>query len=69
VSIVSSASSRAAAARIVVESAVSAWKHKFPTSKVDDCAVVCLYLNKQDNNALTYGDVAVQPSEEVSSVE
>lgn len=65
VNIVSSASSRAAAARIVVESAVGAWKHKFPTSKVDDCAVVCLYLNKQDNN----GDIAVQFSEELSTVE
>lgn len=63
--IVSSVSSRAAAARIVVESAVSAWKHKFPTSKVDDCAVVCLYLNEQNNN----GDVTVQLSGEVSTVE
>jgi len=62
VSLVSSASSRAAAARIVVESAVSAWKHKFPTSKTDDCAVVCLYLNDQTNNGLTNGDIAVQPS-------
>ena len=63
--IVSSVSSRAAAARIVVESVVSAWKHKFPTSKVDDCAVVCLYLNEQNNN----GDVTVQLSGEVSTVE
>lgn len=61
VNIVSSAPSPAAAARIVVESAVSAWKRKFPTSKVDDCAVVCLYLNEEDNNG--------QPSEEISSVE
>ena len=65
VNIVSSVSSRAAAARIVVESAVSAWKHKFLTSKVDDCVVVCLYLNEQNNN----GDVTVQLSGEVSTVE
>ena len=65
VNIVSSVSSQAAAARIVVESAVSAWKHKFPTSKVDDCAVVCLYLNEQNNN----GDVTVQLSGEVSIIE
>jgi len=29
-----------------VESAVRVWRLKYPTSKVDDCAVVCLYLDR-----------------------
>ncbi|KAL8233198.1 hypothetical protein R6Q57_002976 [Mikania cordata] len=44
VDIVASAASRSCAARAVVESAVRAWKFRYPTSKVDDCAVVCLFL-------------------------
>ena len=38
-------SPRSSAARILVEAAVEAWKTKLPTSKVDDCSVVCLFLN------------------------
>ncbi|KAF3791750.1 putative protein phosphatase 2C 33, partial [Nymphaea thermarum] len=45
VDIVASAPSRSSAARSLVESAVRAWRLKYPTSKVDDCAVVCLFLN------------------------
>ncbi|XP_022969078.1 probable protein phosphatase 2C 52 [Cucurbita maxima] len=45
VDIVSSASSRASAARSVVDSAAREWKLKYPTSKMDDCAVVCLFLD------------------------
>lgn len=41
------APTRTTAARSLVETAVRAWRQKYPTSKVDDCAVVCLYLNKQ----------------------
>ena len=44
IEIVASAESHSRAAQAVVESAVRAWKHKYPTSKVDDCAVVCLFL-------------------------
>ncbi|KAI3746030.1 hypothetical protein L6452_08445 [Arctium lappa] len=44
INIVASAESHSRAAQAVVESAVRAWRHKFPTSKVDDCAVVCLFL-------------------------
>ncbi|XAR48357.1 Phosphoprotein phosphatase [Bertholletia excelsa] len=44
VEIVASASTRSAAARVLVESAVRAWRCKYPTSKVDDCAVVCLFF-------------------------
>lgn len=44
IEIVASAESHSHAAQAVVESAVRGWKHKYPTSKVDDCAVVCLFL-------------------------
>lgn len=45
VEIVSSAPSRSSAARVVVESAAREWKLQYPTSKMDDCAVVCLFLD------------------------
>ncbi|GAB4859565.1 hypothetical protein Ancab_011033 [Ancistrocladus abbreviatus] len=52
VEIVSSAPSRSSAARILVESAASEWKLKYPTSKMDDCAVVCLFLDgKMDSES------------------
>ncbi|KAK3123792.1 hypothetical protein QOZ80_8AG0636100 [Eleusine coracana subsp. coracana] len=44
VDIVASAPSRATAARALVDCAVRSWRLKFPTSKSDDCAVVCLFL-------------------------
>lgn len=45
VDIVASAPARPSAARKLVEQAVRAWRTKYPTSKVDDCAVVCLFLD------------------------
>ncbi|CAL9776852.1 unnamed protein product [Musa acuminata subsp. burmannicoides] len=45
VDIVASAPARSSAAHLLVESAVKAWRFKFPTSRVDDCAVVCLFLD------------------------
>ncbi|CAN7009710.1 unnamed protein product [Brassica rapa subsp. trilocularis] len=53
VGIVASAPSRSSAARAVVESAVRAWRYKYPTSKVDDCAAVCLYLDSTNTNAIS----------------
>ncbi|KAL5735494.1 hypothetical protein ACOSP7_029966 [Xanthoceras sorbifolium] len=44
VDIVASAPSHATAARALVDCAVRAWRLKYPTSKNDDCAVVCLFL-------------------------
>lgn len=43
-----SCGSRAYAARSLVESAVRSWRSKYPTSKVDDCAVVCLFLDSNE---------------------
>ncbi|XP_043689124.1 probable protein phosphatase 2C 52 [Telopea speciosissima] len=52
VEIVTSAPNRSSAARIVVESAAREWKLKYPTSKMDDCAVVCMFLDgKMDSES------------------
>jgi len=47
VKIVSSGSDPSKAARQVIDRAVRAWRRKYPTSMVDDCAVVCLFLNRR----------------------
>jgi hypothetical protein len=46
VQLIAQAPSRTTAARGLVESAVRVWRLKYPTSKVDDCAAVILYLNR-----------------------
>ncbi|CAI9787152.1 unnamed protein product [Fraxinus pennsylvanica] len=51
VDIVGSCSTRSYAARKLVESAGRAWRSKYPTSKVDDCAVVCLFLDSNPNDS------------------
>lgn len=52
VEIVSSVPVRSSAARVLVESAAREWKSKYPTSKMDDCAVVCLFLDgKMDSES------------------
>lgn len=53
VDIVSSCENRYTAARSLIEAAEREWKSKYPTSKMDDCAVVCLYL---DGKADTISD-------------
>ncbi|KAL4342328.1 hypothetical protein GQ457_08G014060 [Hibiscus cannabinus] len=50
VDIVASAPAPSSAARTLVHSAVRAWRYKYPTSKVDDCAVVCLFLDSNSSN-------------------
>ncbi|XP_023005026.1 probable protein phosphatase 2C 33 [Cucurbita maxima] len=39
---------RSSAARNLVDSATRAWRCKYPAAKVDDCAVVCLFLNSSE---------------------
>ncbi|XP_022864606.1 probable protein phosphatase 2C 33 [Olea europaea var. sylvestris] len=51
VDIVGSCPTRSYAARSLVELAVRSWKFKYPTSKVDDCAVVCLFLDSNSNDS------------------
>lgn len=52
IEIVSSASTRSSAARTVVDAAAREWKTKYPTSRMDDCAVICLFLDgKMDSES------------------
>ena len=53
------------AARKLVESANRAWKFKCPYAKVDDCAVVCLFLNSSSNH---YFASTVIPNDTKTSV-
>ncbi|KAH1038186.1 hypothetical protein J1N35_039929 [Gossypium stocksii] len=63
VDIVASCRARTTAARALVETAVRAWRYKYPTSKVDDCAVVCLFFDSISNNLSTVSNAnaKVQP--------
>ncbi|KAK8286145.1 hypothetical protein V6Z12_D08G273200 [Gossypium hirsutum] len=64
VEIIASAPARSSAARALVEVAIRAWRYKYPTSKVDDCAVVCLFLDSNSNHLSTAsnGNTEVQPT-------
>lgn len=53
VSIVWKAESEEEAARAVVEAATVAWKKKFPSSKMDDCTAVCLFLQKRQTQGVS----------------
>ena len=46
-SIVWTADAEEEAAKAVVEAAMAGRKNKYPSSKVDDCTVVCLFLQKK----------------------
>lgn len=59
-----SAPSRATAARALVDCAVRSWRLKFPTSKSDDCAVVCLFLDTKSS-----ADQTLQTEPKKTSVE
>ncbi|KAF9670403.1 hypothetical protein SADUNF_Sadunf13G0064600 [Salix dunnii] len=65
VDIVASVSSRSSAAKALVESAVRAWRCKYPTSKIDDCAVVCLFLESNDLSAASN----IKSNEQLTSVD
>lgn len=47
VRIVASARKRSTAARLLVDRAIRAWRYKYPCAKMDDCAVICLFLKRQ----------------------
>ncbi|KAJ8621136.1 hypothetical protein MRB53_029665 [Persea americana] len=69
VDIVASAPSRATAARAVVDTAVRAWRLKFPTSKSDDCAVVCLFLDPSSSyDQCQEGTLENKPAEAVDDM-
>lgn len=64
IEIVASAPSRETAARALVDCAVRAWRLKYPTSKNDDCAVVCLFL-EYEPEAEEITTTCAKPVEEV----
>ncbi|XP_057765335.1 probable protein phosphatase 2C 6 [Salvia miltiorrhiza] len=66
VDIVASAPGRGTAARALVDCATRAWRLKYPTSKNDDCAAVCLFLEHVSltNEPKPQNDVASLPEEE-----
>ncbi|KAL0791415.1 hypothetical protein Bca101_007661 [Brassica carinata] len=45
--VVMKSENEAGAANAVTEAAANAWRQKYPTVKVDDISVVCLFLNKR----------------------
>ncbi|XWS65173.1 hypothetical protein CRYUN_Cryun05aG0069400 [Craigia yunnanensis] len=62
IDIVASAPARSSAARALVETAVRAWRYKYPTSKVDDCAAVCLFLDSNNLSSASNAKTKVQPT-------
>ncbi|KAK6123861.1 hypothetical protein DH2020_042394 [Rehmannia glutinosa] len=67
VDIVASAPGRGTAARALVDCATRAWRLKYPTSKNDDCAVVCLFLDQvfSANMPKSQNDAANVPEPEM----
>lgn len=70
VEVVASAPSRATAARALVDCAVRSWRLKYPTSKNDDCAVVCLFLEHFSavNGSVEENSAGNTPSEAAETV-
>ncbi|KAG6383660.1 hypothetical protein SASPL_156577 [Salvia splendens] len=64
--IVASAPGRGTAARALVDCATRAWRLKYPTSKNDDCAAVCLFLEHANESKPQYGAVSA-PEEEIKA--
>ncbi|KAI4344984.1 hypothetical protein L6164_012154 [Bauhinia variegata] len=63
------ASPRSSAARTLVEVAVRTWRTKYPTAKVDDCAVVCLFLHSDsDKSAYSLAEESLQASVDKSNI-
>lgn len=49
VSIIGSVKKKQNAAHAVVAMAGQVWKQKFPTSKIDDCTILCLFLHDMED--------------------
>ncbi|XP_061955569.1 probable protein phosphatase 2C 65 [Populus nigra] len=57
IKIVASARKRSMAAKLVVKHAARAWRSKFPGSKVDDSAVICLFLKNRTLLTRSFSEV------------
>ncbi|KAE8672927.1 putative protein phosphatase 2C 52 [Hibiscus syriacus] len=72
VQIVSLAPTRSSAARALVDSAAGQWKLKYPTSKMDDCTAVCLFLDgkmEYDNEEQGYSSATLQSNHSGNAVD
>ncbi|KAL1562429.1 putative protein phosphatase 2C 52 [Salvia divinorum] len=74
VEIVALSPTRSSTARILVEHAAREWKAKYPTSKMDDCAVVCLFLDgkmdtESDNEEQSFSSATLQSNHSGNVVE
>ncbi|WCJ27971.1 Protein phosphatase 2C family protein [Euphorbia peplus] len=58
VRIVASSRKRSMAAKILVKCAVRAWKNKYPTSRIDDTAVICLFFKNRSLLTRSYSEVS-----------
>ncbi|KAI0501889.1 hypothetical protein KFK09_016834 [Dendrobium nobile] len=58
---VSSARNRADAAKLLVHRAVRTWRTRYPTSKIDDCAAICLFLKHSSLSPLPSFDGGIHP--------
>ncbi|PKU65204.1 probable protein phosphatase 2C 73 [Dendrobium catenatum] len=59
---VSSARNRADAAKLLVHRAVRTWRTRYPTSKIDDCAAICLFLKHSSLSPLPSFDGGIHPT-------
>lgn len=66
VKIVASAKKRSLAAKLLVYKAVRAWRTKYPGSRIDDCAVVCLFFKKhQPSMMMSRSEMSVNSSNQI----
>nr|XP_043622087.1 probable protein phosphatase 2C 66 [Erigeron canadensis] len=73
VDVVAAAPSRSTASRALVDCATRAWRLKYPTSKNDDCAAVCLFLDQTPVSTSPKieskePDTSIAPSDETISM-
>ncbi|XP_065853921.1 probable protein phosphatase 2C 65 [Euphorbia lathyris] len=56
--IVASTRKRSMAAKILVKYAVRAWKNKYPSSRIDDIAVICLFFKNRSLLTRSFSEVS-----------
>ncbi|KAE8711639.1 Cation/hydrogen exchanger 15-like protein [Hibiscus syriacus] len=66
IQIVASVKRQSIAAKVLVYYAVQAWRTKYPGSKVDDCAVVCLFFKKRHHSpSASVSDISMQTASQI----
>ncbi|CAN1142119.1 Probable protein phosphatase 2C 65 [Linum perenne] len=59
VNIVASARKRSMAAKLLVKYAVRLWRTRYPSCRIDDCAVVCLFLKSKTIPTRSFTEVSM----------